>query len=185
MQQSTRFSWIGGYPFHTGVDMHIRRCIHEDEIFDIMKAFHDIPCGGNFADQRTGHKVLQIGYYWPTIFKDAKKFVQACDNCQRAGHRRQSDEMPLNPQLVIEPFERRALNFVGPINSSSKKKTYILVATEYATKWVEAEALPRATEDSVIHFPFQIFVRYGLPMDIMTDRGPQFAGNKIAATLKN
>jgi len=66
--------------------------------------------------------------------------------------------MPLNLQLVIEPFERWALDFIGPINPSSNQKTYILVATEYVTKWVEAEALPRATEDSVIHFLFQLFV---------------------------
>ena len=59
------------------------------------------------------------------------------------------------------------------------------MATEYVTKWVEAEALPRAIEDSVIQFLFNIFVRYGLPRDIITDGGPQFVGNKIAATLKN
>jgi len=59
------------------------------------------------------------------------------------------------------------------------------VTTEYVTKWVEAEVLPRATEDSVIQFLFHIFVRYGLPRDIITYVGPQFAGNEIAATLKN
>jgi len=107
-----------GYLFHTGEDMHISRCIHEDEIFDILKACHDEPCGRHFTDRRTGHKVLQIGYYWPMIFKDAKKFVQACDSCQRAGCPKQSDEIPLNPQLVIEPFERWALDFVGLINPS-------------------------------------------------------------------
>eukprot|EP00253_Pinus_taeda_P029756 PITA_29756 len=65
--------------------------------------------------------------------------------------------MPLRPQLVIEPFERWALDFVGPINPSSNQKTYILVATDYVTKWVEAKALPRATEDSVIQFLFHLF----------------------------
>eukprot|EP00253_Pinus_taeda_P026991 PITA_26991 len=168
-----------------GADMHIRRCVREDEIFDILKSCHDGPCGGHFPDRRTGHKVLQTGYYWPTIFKDAKKFVQACDSCQRAGRTSHSDEMPLKLQLVIEPFERWALDFVGPINPSSNQKTYILVATEYVTKWVEAEALPRATGDSVIQFMFHLFVRYGLPREIITDGGPQFAGNRIAATLNN
>ena len=66
--------------------------------------------------------------------------------------------MPLNPKLVIEPFERWALDFFGPINPPSNQKTYILVAIEYVTTWVEAETLPRATEDSVIQLLFQIFV---------------------------
>eukprot|EP00253_Pinus_taeda_P005628 PITA_05628 len=87
--------------------------------------------------------------------------------------------MPLNPQLVIEPFERWALDFIGPINPSSNQKTYILVATTYVTKWVEIEALPRAIEDSVIHFLFQLFVLYGLSRDIITDGGPQFVGGGL------
>eukprot|EP00253_Pinus_taeda_P022075 PITA_22075 len=67
------------------------------------------------------------------IFKDAKKFIQACDNCQRVGRSRQYDEMPLNTQLVIEPFERWELDFFGPINPSSNQKTYILhkITTPY------------------------------------------------------
>ena len=183
--KSNRFSWVGGYLFHIGADMEIRRCIREDEIFDILKACHDGPCGGLFAERRAAHKVLQTGYYWPTIFKDAKKSVQACDSCQRVGRPGPADEMPLRPQLVIEPFERWALDFVGPINPPSNQKTYILVATEYVTKWVEAEALPRATEESVIQFLFHLFVRYGLPREVVTDGGPQFVGHKLAATLNN
>eukprot|EP00253_Pinus_taeda_P022390 PITA_22390 len=145
---------------------------HEHEIFDILKACRDRPCGGHFAEKRTTHKVLQTGYYWPTIFKDAKNFAQACDSCQRAGRPGQADEMPLRPQLAIEPFERWALDFVGPINPSSNQRTYILVATDYVTKWVEAESLPRAREDSVIQLLFHLFVRYGLPREIITDGGP-------------
>eukprot|EP00253_Pinus_taeda_P027832 PITA_27832 len=156
--QRTWYADVANY-LVVGADMQIRRCVRQDKIFDILKACHDQPCGGHFTDRRTAHTVLQTGYYWPTIFKDAKKFVQACDNCQRAGHPSQSDEMPLKPQLVIEPFERWALDFVGPIYPPSNQKTYILVAAEYVTKWVEAEALPRATEESVIQFLLHLFVR--------------------------
>ena len=60
-----------------------------------------------------------------------------------------------------------------------------MVATEYVTKWVEAVALPRAIEETMINFIFEIFLRYGLPREIITDGGPQFVGHKIAATLKN
>ena len=59
------------------------------------------------------------------------------------------------------------------------------MTTEYVTKWVEVEALPRAIEDSVIQFLFHLFVCYGLPREIITDGGPQFAGNKIATILNN
>ena len=50
---------------------------------------------------------------------------------------------------MIEPFERWALDFIGSINPSSNQKSYILVATEYVTKWVEAVALPRAIEEQM------------------------------------
>ena len=57
-----------------------------------------------------------------------------------------SDEMPLQPQVLIEPFEKWALNFIGPINPPSKGKRYILVCTNYVTKWVEDKLLARANE---------------------------------------
>jgi hypothetical protein len=75
IHQSTRYSWMAGYLFHTGADQQIRRCVAEDNIYEILKAAHDGPCGGHFADKRTGHKVLQMGYYWPSIFRDARDYV--------------------------------------------------------------------------------------------------------------
>ena len=83
-------------------------------MFDILKASHDEPCGGHFSDKRAAYKVLNVGYYWPTLFKDAKIYVKRCDNCQRKGKPVQSDEMPLQPQVLIKTFERWALDFVGP-----------------------------------------------------------------------
>ena len=80
---SATYSWIGGENFHTGYDLIIRRCIQEDELFDILKACHDEPCGGHFVDKRTAYKVLHLGYYWPTLFKYAKKYVRSFDSCQR------------------------------------------------------------------------------------------------------
>lgn len=165
--------------------MHIHRCIREDEIFDILRACHNETSGVHFADCRNRHKVLQMGYYWPTIFKDAKKYVQACNNCQKMGRPCQSDEIPLQPELVIEPFERWALDFFGPFNPPSNQKGYILIATDYITKWVEIIALVRVTEEMVINFLFEIYVRYGLPREVITDGGAQFVGQNITTTLRN
>ena len=55
--------------------------------------------------------------------------------------------------MLIEPFE--TLDFVGPITPMSRKKRYILVCTNYVTKWVEEKALYQANEQSVIDFLFE------------------------------
>eukprot|EP00253_Pinus_taeda_P030414 PITA_30414 len=60
----------------------------------------------------------------------------------------QADEMPLQPQVVVEPFETWALDFVGPFNPPSNQKVYILFCTDYVTKWVEAVAFPRAKKEA-------------------------------------
>ena len=87
--------------------------------------------------------------------------------------------------MVVEPLEWWAVKFFGSFNLPSNKKTYILVSTNYVTKWVETMALLRATEESVINFIFDLFVRYGLPSEVITNGGEQFVGNKITTTLKN
>ena len=120
--------------------------MREDEIHSILKSFHDEPYGGHFSNKRTGHKTLRMRYFWPTIFQDERKYVQACDNCQRMGQLNRLDEMPLQPYLVVEPFHRWALDFVGPINPPPRKKVYILVRSNYMTKWVEVVALVKAND---------------------------------------
>jgi hypothetical protein len=48
---------------------------------------------------------LQSGFYWPTLFKDARKFVLSCDECQRIGNIGKRQEMPMNYSLVVDPFD--------------------------------------------------------------------------------
>ena len=101
IKQSAIYSWIGGDIFYTENDLIIIRCIREDEVLDILKACHDEPCGGHIADKKIDYKVLHLGYYWPTLFTDAKKYVRSCDSCQRMGKPVARDEMPLQPQVLI------------------------------------------------------------------------------------
>jgi hypothetical protein len=182
IQLSVNYMWHDDCLYRTGPDLVIKRCVWEDEMQDIFRACHDGPCGGHFADKRTTYKILQSGYYWPTIFKDAKKYVASCDDCQRMGKPTAVDEMPLQAQVVIEPFEKWALDFVGPINPMSHRKKYILVCMDYVTKWVEAKALYSTNEQSVVDFLFEeIFTRFSVPREIVTDQGTQFTSNLVKA----
>ena len=62
----------------------------------------------------------------------------------------------------------------------SRKKKYILVCTDYVTKWVEAKALYQANEQSVVDFVFEeIFTRFGVPREIVKDQGTQFMSKLV------
>jgi hypothetical protein len=104
--KSERLSWIDGFLFYTELDLNIRRCVQEDEVHEILKSCHDGPCGGHFANKIIGYKIIHQGYYWPTFFRDSKEYMKRCDNCQRLGRHVQTYEIPLQPQMVLEPFEK-------------------------------------------------------------------------------
>ena len=95
--------------YKEGVDGVIRRCVPEHEHEQILCKCHFEPYGGHHAGDRTAHKVLQSGFYWPTLFKDARKFVLSCDEYKRIGNISRLQEMPVNYSLVIEPFDVWAL----------------------------------------------------------------------------
>ena len=78
--------------------------------------------------------------------------------------------MLFKPQLVAKHFDIWALEFVGPINPPSKQKVYILVCTDYMTKWVEATTLVKATDQAVVYFLFEeIFTFFWVPKEIVTN----------------
>ena len=88
--------------------------------------------------------------------------------------------MPLQPQVMIEPFEKWALDFVGPISPMSCKKNYILVCTDYVMKWIESKALFQATEKYVVEFVYEeIFTWFGAPREIVTNQGTQFTSKLV------
>ena len=88
--------------------------------------------------------MLQSGFYWPTLFKDAIKYCKECLKCQSALNISKRDEMPLQTILEVEIFDLWGIDFMGPFPPSEGKE-YILVALDYVSKWVEA--IPTRTND--------------------------------------
>ena len=83
----------------------IRRCVLEEEIKSILAHCHALACRGHFGGNRTTAKVLQSGFYMPTLVKDAHHFVSTCDKCQRMGSISKRDEPPLQPILEVKLFD--------------------------------------------------------------------------------
>ena len=77
----------------------------EAEQQGILSHCHENACGGHFASQKTSRKVLQFGFHWPSLFKDAHTMCRECDKCQRLGKISHRHMMPLNPILVVDLFD--------------------------------------------------------------------------------
>ena len=165
-------------------DQVIRRCVPEDEMISILNHCHTLPCGGHFGSQRTAAKVLQSGFYWPTLFKDAHRFVSTCDKCQRMGNISRKDEPPMHPILEVELFDLWGIDFMGPFPPSDNN-LYILLAVDYVSKWVEA--IPTRTNDAKVVAQFlrsHIFSRFGTPRALIIDNGTHFCNKVIDKVLQ-
>jgi len=71
-----------------------RRCLPNDEVQSVLHHCHATTCGGHFGVEKTVTKVLQASFYWPTMFKDTRRFVMTCDRCQRSENISKRDGMP-------------------------------------------------------------------------------------------
>jgi hypothetical protein len=139
------YFWDDPYLYRHELDGMIRKCVPDHEMHAILRACHDGPYGGHHGGDRTAAKVLQSGFYWPTLFKDAHNYIKNCDACQRMGNIGKRQEMAMNYNLIIEPFDVWGMDYMGPFTVSNGY-THILVAVDYVTKWVEA--IPTAHADA-------------------------------------
>ena len=94
-------------------DQIIKRCVPTEEQQWILGHYHENACGGHFASQKTTMNILQYGFYWPSLFKDAHSMCRTCDRCQRLGKLTHRNMMPLNPILVVDIFDVWGIDFMG------------------------------------------------------------------------
>ncbi|WJX19736.1 hypothetical protein P8452_09381 [Trifolium repens] len=171
LREANQYVWDDPYLFKIGADNLLRRCVTREDAISIMWHCHNSPYGGHYNGERTAAKVLQSGFFWPTLFKDTYEYTQRCDKCQRTGGISRRNEMPLQNIHMVEVFDCWGIDFVGPFPSSFSNE-YILVAVDYVSKWVEAIASPKADGKTVVKFlKKNIFTRFGTPRVLISDGG--------------
>ena len=134
-----------------GADQVIRRCVPDEEVPSIRQQCHSSSYRGHFGATRIVATVLQCGFFWPILFRDAYAFVKSCDRCQRMGNISRRNELPLNNILEVDIFDIWGIDFMGPFPQSFGQ-LYILLAVDYMSKWVEAVATPTSDAKVVLKF---------------------------------
>ncbi|GJR06185.1 reverse transcriptase domain-containing protein [Tanacetum coccineum] len=176
------YFWDDPCLFKIYADQVIRRCVHVQEVVDILTACHNGATGGHHGANYTAKKVYDSDFYWPTIYRDAHDLVTRCDACQRQGKISQRDEMPQNAIQVCEIFDVWGIDFMGPFPYSRGNK-YILMIVDYLSNWVEAKALPTNDVRVVVKFLKSLFARFGTPRAIISDRGTYFCNDQFAKVM--
>jgi hypothetical protein len=84
-------------------------CLARDEADKVLSELHVGEVGGHFSGDTTTHKVLRVGYYWPTLFKDCHTLCHKCIICQKALGRVQKAAFPLQPVSMDFTFQQWGL----------------------------------------------------------------------------
>ena len=130
--------------------------------------------------------LLTLHYYWPTMKMDTADFVKACHTYQMQANLIHTHPTNLQNMATPWPFHTWGLDPIGPINSPSGGYIWILTATEYFTKWVEAIPLCKTTGAALANFIRKhIITRFGIPHKIISDNGTPFVNKDVREVLEH
>ncbi|CAN1313709.1 Transposon Tf2-6 polyprotein [Linum perenne] len=151
------------------------RCLNDKEASFTLREIHQGVCGMHIGAKSLEKNVLLQGYYWPTIRRDSEELVKRCHKCQLFANTHHLPSTALQPVVSPWPFAFWGMDLLGPFPEAVGKRKYIIVAVDYFTKWVEAEALASITAYQVQKFVLKnVITRFSLPLGFICDHGTQF-----------
>jgi hypothetical protein len=118
--------------------------------------------------------------------KDTADFVKSCHTCQLQANLIHTHPTSLQNMATPRPFHTWGLDLIGPINPPSSGYIWILVTTEYFSKWVEVIPLCKATGAAMANFIREhIITRFGIPHKIISDNGTLFVNKSVREVLEH
>lgn len=149
-----------------------QRCLSKAEADEVLREVHEGVLGNHVAGGMLTQKIIRLGYFWPTMKIDSKRFAQKCQVCQRYSNNIHRPAAPMTFVEISWPFDQWGIDLVGPFPMASGQRKFLVVAVEYFTKWVEAEALAKITDSAIQSFLWKnIFCRFGAPQILISDNG--------------
>lgn len=144
-----------GLLFHLWTPKDYRRATTHQQLvvpttlrYELLVWAHDDPTGGHFGTVKTYEK-LRTRYYWRKMFSDVSHWCRSCCDCAMRKSPRNRHKAPLLPIPVQDAFDRVACDIIGPFPVSKAGNRYVVVFSEYLTKWCECFPVP-SIEASVI-----------------------------------
>nr|GEW30929.1 reverse transcriptase domain-containing protein [Tanacetum cinerariifolium] len=144
----------------------------------VMREIHEGPCSMHAGPGLVVAKAIRLGYYWSTMHQDARDIIRKCNDCQIHRPVTRHLQQPLTPITAPWPFYKWGIDIAGPFSEGPRKVNFLIVTMDYFTKWVKAKAVATITGEQVKKFVWDnIVCRFGIPGEIISDNGKQFADN--------
>ena len=116
-------------------------CVHLEASELILEELHEGICGSYTGGGSLSHRSITQGYWWPNMQKEAHEYMKKCDQYQRFALNIHQSGGNLNLLSSLWLFAQWSLDIVGPFPKVVGNKRYLLISTDYFTKWVETESL--------------------------------------------
>ena len=151
-----------------------RLVVPKNKVKEILELNHDHMLAGHLGIAKTTARI-QKRYYWPE-WKQC--VIEHINNCMICAKRKATggSKAPLKPlQPAERVFERIAMDIVGPVHESRNGNKYILVLSDYASRFAITIPMPNQKAPTVAaHFVNDVITKYGAPENVLTDQGTNF-----------
>jgi hypothetical protein len=143
-----------------------------NEQVKILKGLHEHSMAGHMGTMTTYNRIRER-YWWPNLYRDVVDWTKTCKTCESM-RRVENDSGLLEPTFKenLNGRKRWAMDLAGPFDETERGNRYILVAVDYDDGWPEIfEIKDTKTETIMEAIKRDIIARFGVPDEILTDRG--------------
>uniref|UniRef100_A0A673CI67 Gypsy retrotransposon integrase-like protein 1 n=1 Tax=Sphaeramia orbicularis TaxID=375764 RepID=A0A673CI67_9TELE len=142
------------------------------EVKDILRQYHVSAVGGHSGINTTMGKIVQH-YWWQAMKADVVEYVSTCPNCQI--YKKLRTQAPkLNCVTVNKPLELVGMDLMGPHPETARGHKYILMFTDYFTKFMDFFPLSTKSAQGVAEGIKTFVSRWGTPARLLSDQGREF-----------
>ena len=150
----------------------------------VLTYCHDDPTAGHLWIRKTLSKVRQ-SYYWPGLQRNVRHYMSACEKCLKSKNPVKTLKAPMHIVGAGRPMERIAADILGELPVTERGNRYILVVSDYFTKWTENFPIPTIEAETVANtIVKEVITRFGVPSTIHSDQGRQFESQLFAEMCK-